>query len=336
MKKPLLSIIIPCYNAENSIGKLIESIINQKFNDYEIIIINDGSKDKTKKIIKEYLNKTNKIIFIDKENTGVGDTRNVGIKNSSGKYITFADSDDYYQSNFFDEIVPYIKQEDFELLVFNATVMDYGKYVKDEISSKYKDDIFYENNSVIKYLNSTFSYRISNVPWNKIYVSKIIKDNNILFPNKKRGQDLVFNMAYTSKINKYKYINKKLYVYNKDINMLRTNKYFDNKIDYLLEYFNLFKQICIDNKISNYERYMGLFYLRKLPGIIINEINNPNKKDGIKRINNYLNNDNIKKVIRKVKIKDLDLKLFVTYIMVKFKLYDIVYKILYTFKNRKR
>ena len=336
MKQPLLSIIIPCYNAEDSIGKLLESIIKQDFNDYEIIVINDGSKDNTKKEIEKYLNKTNKIIFIDKENTGVGDTRNVGIKKASGKYITFADSDDYYLDNFFDVIIPYIKKENFELLVFNANVMDCGKYVKNEISDKYKNGFFYENNSIIKYLNSSFSYRISNVPWNKIYVSKIIKDNNILFPNKKRGQDFVFNMSYTSKINKYYYINEKLYVYNKDINMLSTNKFFDNNINNLLEYFPLFKELCIDNNIDNYERYVGLFYLRKLPGIIINETNNPSKENGIVRIKNYLNNKDIKNVYKKIKIRDLDFKLLLTYIMVKLKLYTITYKYLYIIKNRNR
>ena len=101
----LLSIICPAYNAEKTIGKLIESIVSQKYKNYEFIILNDGSKDKTFEVIEGYAKKYKNIVAIDKPNTGVGDTRNEGLKIAKGKYITFADADDWYSDYFFEKII---------------------------------------------------------------------------------------------------------------------------------------------------------------------------------------------------------------------------------------
>ena len=89
-----ISIIVPIYNCEKYLKRCLESIINQTYNNLEIILLNDGSSDNSLKIIKEYKKKDNRIIVIDKKNTGVSDTRNIGIQKASGKYICFCDSDD--------------------------------------------------------------------------------------------------------------------------------------------------------------------------------------------------------------------------------------------------
>lgn len=96
MDNPLVSVIIPMYNAEKTIETSINSIFNQTYKDYEIIIINDGSKDKSKEIVEKIINnnKDKKILLINKENGGVSSARNFGIKNANGEYIAFLDSDD--------------------------------------------------------------------------------------------------------------------------------------------------------------------------------------------------------------------------------------------------
>ncbi len=337
MKKVLLSIIVPAYNAEKSIGKLIESIIFQKFEDYELIIVNDGSTDKTKEVIKNYLKKSDKIVFIDKKNTGVGDTRNVGIKKSIGKYITFADSDDYYTNDLFKKIIPEIKKEDFELLFFNAKVINYGKYVRSQIPEKYEEGYFEDNQGVIKYLKGEFCHRLANAPWNKVYLSRIIKENDLKFEeSKKRGQDLIFNILYVSKINKYKYINEELYEYNLNYSQFEDDQYNKKTISNLLEFYEPLKKICIDSNINNYERFLGLFFLRRFPGIVFNEVNNQNKKEGLKNIKEFINNLDIKKIINKAKIIDFDFKLFISYLMYKLRLYKLVFRILCLRKGRKK
>ena len=91
---PLISIIMPIYNADKFLAKSLDSILNQSFQEYELILLNDGSKDNSSAIAKEYAQRDKRITFIDKENEGVSKTRNRGIDICQGKYVMFVDSDD--------------------------------------------------------------------------------------------------------------------------------------------------------------------------------------------------------------------------------------------------
>ena len=102
--KGLVSIVIPVYNAENNIKVCLNSIIKQTYKNIEIICINDGSKDSSEKIIKEYKKKDSRIILINKPNSGVSDTRNLGIETSKGEYIMFIDADDYISEDYIESM----------------------------------------------------------------------------------------------------------------------------------------------------------------------------------------------------------------------------------------
>lgn len=91
---PLISIIVPIYNAESTLNRCIDSIINQSFDDWELLLIDDGSKDQSGKICDEYATKDSRIKVFHKENGGVSSARNLGLDNALGKWITFIDSDD--------------------------------------------------------------------------------------------------------------------------------------------------------------------------------------------------------------------------------------------------
>ena len=95
MKSPLLSIIIALYNSEEYIEKCIKSIVEQTYNNLEIIIINDGSTDESLKICEQFQEKDKRIKIYNQKNTGVSSARNTGIAKATGDYITFVDSDDY-------------------------------------------------------------------------------------------------------------------------------------------------------------------------------------------------------------------------------------------------
>ena len=99
MEKEKVSIIIPVYNSESTLKRCIESVINQTYKNIEILIINDGSKDKSLNIMNEYKNKDERIIVINQKNKGLSGARNTGINNATGDYITFIDSDDYIKPN---------------------------------------------------------------------------------------------------------------------------------------------------------------------------------------------------------------------------------------------
>ena len=120
---PKISIIIPVYQAEKTIRKCLDSIINQSYTDYEIIVVNDGSEDKSEEIILEYKKNIPQIQYIPKKNSGVADTRNKGIQNATGDYIVFVDADDYVRENIFIDIVEYIEQG-IELIKWKGILVD--------------------------------------------------------------------------------------------------------------------------------------------------------------------------------------------------------------------
>ena len=93
--EPCVSIIVPIYNAENYIRRCIDSILNQEFTDFELILADDGSKDASGAICDEYAKKDPRIHVIHKKNTGVSDTRNLAIAQAKGTYLQFLDSDDW-------------------------------------------------------------------------------------------------------------------------------------------------------------------------------------------------------------------------------------------------
>ena len=95
MDQPLVSIILPVYNAQNHLARCIGSILNQTYKNIELIILNDGSKDHSLPVCEEFRAKDSRIVLVDKENSGVSDTRNLGLKLAGGEYVQFVDSDDY-------------------------------------------------------------------------------------------------------------------------------------------------------------------------------------------------------------------------------------------------
>lgn len=125
MKK--ISIIIPVYNTEKYIERCLNSVINQKYENKEIIVINDGSTDKSEEKINKYINK---ITYIKKENSGLSDTRNVGIEKATGEYIMFIDSDDYIEECLLDKLKSYINQE-IEMIKYKSRkVTEEGKEIQ--------------------------------------------------------------------------------------------------------------------------------------------------------------------------------------------------------------
>ena len=95
MKQPLVSIILPVYNAQSHLARCLSSICAQTYQNLEIIVLNDGSKDQSLPVCEEFRKKDSRIILVDKSNSGVSDTRNLGLKLATGEYIQFVDSDDY-------------------------------------------------------------------------------------------------------------------------------------------------------------------------------------------------------------------------------------------------
>lgn len=113
-----VTLIIPVYNSEKYIGRCLDSILNQTYNDYEIMIINDGSTDNSQEVINKYKQKwPNKFIIIEQENKGVAITRNEAIKRANSEYIMFIDNDDYIDKDYIEVYMKYIKNGDYDAVL---------------------------------------------------------------------------------------------------------------------------------------------------------------------------------------------------------------------------
>lgn len=144
MKK--VSIVIPIYNAEKYLDKCLYTIVNQTYKNIEIILINDGSQDKTLMILEKYQKKDDRIILINKVNTGVSDSRNIGIKKATGDYITFVDADDWIELNMIEEMLNKIEETNVDAIRCN--------YFRDYEDNTQKIVEKYNNNIKEKKLNS--------------------------------------------------------------------------------------------------------------------------------------------------------------------------------------
>ena len=113
---PLISVVIPAYNAEQFLDETLESVLSQTYENWECIIVNDGSTDNTESIAKKWCEKDARFCYFYKENSGVSDTRNLGIKEARGEYIAFLDADDLYMPNFLDVCLENLVEKDVDLI----------------------------------------------------------------------------------------------------------------------------------------------------------------------------------------------------------------------------
>lgn len=188
MKK--VSIVVPIYNAEKFIDRCFESLINQTYKNTEIILINDGSKDNSLKIIKEYEKKYDNVHVFSQENKGPGEARNKGISLSTGNYITFVDSDDFIEKDYVEKLMSKSKNMD-------IVICGYKRYDKDS-------NLLIEK--VPKKADIDYFKFISTVC--KLYKREFLIKNNIQFSNRKIGEDMLFTLkcySLTNKIEKVKY-----------------------------------------------------------------------------------------------------------------------------------
>lgn len=204
---PKISIIIPAYNAEMDIKKCIDSILNQTFKDFELIIVNDGSNDNTLNICNEYKKNDQRIRVINKDNGGVSSARNIGIGESTGEYIMFCDSDDWIDSELLYKLYCKTKENHMCDIVYSGVYKD----VYDKNDNKVKtitvgvsDELYLEK----KYLAKELKYIFETIPgpflapWAKLYKLEIIKRYNLYFDkNMVCYEDFDFNIKFLSKCN---------------------------------------------------------------------------------------------------------------------------------------
>lgn len=203
---PFISVIVPAYNASKYIEKCIQSVLNQDYNNFELIVINDGSTDNTLKILNKLSEKDNRIKIFNQENSGVSSARNLGLQKAVGKYITFLDSDDSLLENALSSFISEINDNvDFVICSTREIKLSTMEVLLKRKSFNNKDEI---KSNFLDF--DTYIRR----PWANLYRKSIIDNYNIKFPiDISFGEDHIFNLEYLKHTEKAVVISDKI-VYN--------------------------------------------------------------------------------------------------------------------------
>ncbi|MCD7750517.1 MAG: glycosyltransferase [Lachnospiraceae bacterium] len=190
---PTISVITPVYKVEKYLKKCIDSILEQTFSDFELIIVDDGSPDSCGNIADEYEKIDSRVHVIHKENGGAPSARNAGMRIATGEFYFFPDSDDWIEPTYLQELYETATKTD-ALMVISGYTMEYFENNKGQ---SYKVVEPYQNYSDKELVRSNIHRYFDNmmmaVPWNKLYKAEYLKSKNLVFPNLK-WDDLHFNM----------------------------------------------------------------------------------------------------------------------------------------------
>lgn len=210
--KEKVSVIVPAYNTEKYISKCLKSLIGQSYREIEIILINDGSTDGTLSICRKFENKDKRIKIIDKVNSGVSDSRNIGLKEATGKYVVFVDSDDYMDDEYISTLVSTIERNNAQLACIEYFIVDENTKVKHESILKEGNNKCLKAKEAIDLMIDKHAYQ--GYLWNKIFIKDILIKNNILFDERiKIWEDMLFCLKYLMNVDTVNYVNIPLYYY---------------------------------------------------------------------------------------------------------------------------
>ncbi len=237
MKEPKISVIVPVYNVEQYLKKCLDSILSQTFSNIEIICVNDGSTDKSRKILEEYKKKDSRIIIVDKENGGLSSARNAGMKIAKGEFFSFIDSDDWVDITMLEKLYK-------NITVFNTDISICAVHQFDETNRKIDDSNPYYTLGYFDetFTNNIFSYKdtkpfimdVCVMAWNKLYRRSLIDKCSAVFPDGLIFEDGPFFFTIFFQTNKVSIVRDFLYYYRinrKNSIIQKAGKKFLNVID---------------------------------------------------------------------------------------------------------
>lgn len=283
------SIIVPVYNTEKYLDKCLKSISNQTYKNYEVIIVNDGTKDNSQEIIDKYVKLDKRFKSFIKENGGLSDARNYGVNKSSGDYLIFVDSDDYIEEDMLDVIDNNLTSED--VLRFGIILNENDKVIQNDFFNKLKGIDASKILTTYKYVEPAWCY---------VYKSDYYKRNNFEFKTGVYHEDfglipyIIYKADNVSSINYYGYH----YVVREG--SIITSKDYNKTYKKVYDMFNLY--LDIKSKLNDKKNYL-LSYMANCTIVKANELNEKDKKTYIKKLKEVKIYDDIitDNLVRKIK-----------------------------------
>ena len=281
MKK--VSIIVPVYGVEKYIYKCLDSLVKQSLKEIEVIVVNDGTKDNSQKIIDKYVKKyPDKIKSFIKENGGQGSARNYGLEKASGEYIGYVDSDDFVEKDMYKKLYNKAKENNYDIVVC-------GNYNVSEDYQNKNIDAFINNYNTD--LENIFFGKMA--VWNKIYKRDILIKNKLEFKEKVWYEDLAFTLKAIMNSNTFAFIDEPLYDY-----LIREGSTMNNSnVQRNLEILDAFNDILSYIQHNKKEEYFSKIeflaidhiYISAIVRVLKAEADDKVKRETINKLIDYMN-----------------------------------------------
>lgn len=263
---PLISVIIPIYNSEKYLQKCIASITAQTYNNLDIILVNDGSKDNSLELCKAAHKNDTRISIIDIPNGGVSNARNLGVNKAKGQYIQFIDSDDFVDANYIETLYKNITSANAGMAVCAITSFDISGKKLDHWEVKSNNLDFKAVNTAL-FLELIQSFLLFG-PVNKLYIKSVITNHNIKFDTSlSYGEDLLFNLEYFKHIDSITVTDSIAYKYIHDNANSLSKKAYNDKMEIatrihfaLLDFFKQLEQTNTKAYTVLYNRLFDYYY----------------------------------------------------------------------------
>lgn len=287
MIEPKFSIIVPVYNAQSTINRTIETLQNLDYDDYEVILVNDGSTDDTEKIVRTLIAENTFFRLITTENNGPGLARNIGIDHAKGSYILLFDADDEPNKSIlknYDQLLTLHSDADLIVSSFLFRTLDNEKVVSEKVN-EVPNTIYQNHEKFVEDMYDLMNQQLMYVVWNKCYRRDIVKNQNIRFRNYRSCEDRIFNLEYYRHC-QYVIMNPNIeYTYEFVGGKGITNKYYPNKYQTFKEFY------LLANSVTNQQNKTGMaaLLLKGTTSVIFSIYGNSNqtykeKKAEAKRI----------------------------------------------------
>lgn len=237
MKKPIISVIVPVYNVEDYLAKCLDSILNQTFSNIEIICVNDGSTDSSRKILEEYRKRDFRIKIVDKENGGLSSARNAGMRVAQGEFYSFIDSDDWIDKTMLEKLYENITTLNTDISICAVHQFDETNQKIDDSNPYYTLEFFdttFDNRAFSYKDTKPFIMDVCVMAWNKLYRRSLIEECNAEFPDGLIFEDGPFFFSIFFKTTRVSIVRDFLYYYRinrKNSIIQKAGKKFLNVID---------------------------------------------------------------------------------------------------------
>lgn len=257
MKNPLVSIVVPCYNREKYIETCINSVLSQDYENWECIIINDGSKDNTLNLVRSFELKEKRIYVIDQENLGVSEARNKGIDHATGDFLFFLDSDDKLSNDVISTLVAAYENNDIITGVITAMAFaDQSIGDDSQVLHPKEDNITFENNN-FEVLIRTMESGLTPVVQNRLYRKDFIDENHFRFKPGIVHEDELWFFETMLLAKNVKFVNKKTYFYRIDHQHSITKNLSDKNLE---SYIKIMEEIVLNYAKNEHYHKIAKWY----------------------------------------------------------------------------